>query len=96
MEPKNFLKTISPNFILMLWHLSDVLQYFYRKRFITQLKAVHRITEFTSAMDRLKWFIDVSFVKDKSNKAHFKLFMSKIEVKERKHHYEGIKLSKYC
>ena len=46
-------------------------------------------------MHKLKCLIDESLVQDKSNMTHFTLLMSKIEVKEGKHHHQGIKLSKY-
>ena len=46
-------------------------------------------------MGKLKCLIDESLVQDKSNRTHFTLLMSKIEVKEGKHHYQSIKLSKY-
>ena len=59
------------------------------------VKAICRITEFTWTMGKLKYLIDESFVQDKSNMTHFRLLMSKIEVKEGKHHYQGLKLSKY-
>ena len=59
------------------------------------VKAIRRITEFTWAMGKLKCLIDESLVQDKSNMSHFTLPMSKIEVKEGKHHCQGIKLSKY-
>ena len=45
-------------------------------------------------MGKLKCLIDESLVQDKSNMTHFTLLMSKLEVKEGKHHYQGIKLSK--
>ena len=59
------------------------------------VKAIRRITEFTWTMGKLKCLIDESLVQDKSNMTHFTLLMSKIEVKEGKHHYQGIELSKY-
>ena len=59
------------------------------------VKAIRRISEFTWTMSKLKCLIDESLVQDKSNMTHFTLLMSKIEVKEGKHHYQGIKLSKY-
>ena len=57
--------------------------------------AIRRITEFTWTMGKLKCLTDESLVQDKSNMTHFTLLMSKIKVKEGKHHYQGIKLSKY-
>ena len=59
------------------------------------VKAIRRITEFTWTMGKLKCLIDESLVQDQSNMTHFTLLMSKIEVKEGKHHYQGIELSKY-
>ena len=79
---------------LHVWHLSNVLQYPYSKRCIIQLKVIQLITEFTSIMGKIKCFIDESFILEKGNMTHFTLLMSKIRVKERKHHYHGIKLSK--
>ena len=58
-------------------------------------KAICRITEFAWTMGKLKCLIDESLVQDKSNMTHFTLLMPKIEVKEGKNHYQGIKLSKY-
>ena len=59
------------------------------------VKAIRRITEFTWTIGKLKGLIDESLVQDKSNMTHFTLLMSKVEVKEGKHHYQDIKLSKY-
>ena len=59
------------------------------------VEAICRITEFTWTMGKLKCLIDEPLVQDKSSMTHFTLLMSKIEVKEGKHHYQGIKLSKY-
>ena len=56
---------------------------------------IHGITEFTWTMGKLKCLIDESLVQNKSNVTHFSLLMSKIKVKEGKHHYQGVKLSKY-
>ena len=46
-------------------------------------------------MEKIKCFIDESLIIEKSNMTHFTLFMSKIRVRERKHHYHSIKLLKY-
>ena len=59
------------------------------------VKGIHGITEFTSTMGKLKCLTDESLIQDKSNMTHFTLLMPKIEVKEGKHHNQGIKLSKY-
>ena len=80
---------------LHIWHISNVLQYPYSKRCIIQLKVIKLITEFTSIMGKIKCFIDELFILEKSNMTHFTLLLSKITVKEKKHHYHSIKLSKY-
>ena len=79
---------------LHVWHLSNVLQYPYSKRCIIQLEVIQLITEFTLIMGRIKCSIDESFILEQSNMTHFTLLMSKIRVKERKHHYHSIKISK--
>ena len=94
-------KKKNANFIINIviylhaWHISNVLQYPYNKRCIIQLKVIKLITEFTSIMGKIKCFIDELFVLEKGNMTHFTLLLSKITVKEKKHHYHGIKLSKY-
>ena len=80
---------------LHVWHLSNVFQYTYSKTCMIQLKVIQLVTEFISLMGKIKCFIDESFILEKSNTTHFTLLMSEIRVKGRKHHYQGIKLSKY-
>ena len=45
-------------------------------------------------MGRIKCSIGESFILEQSNMTHFTLLMSKIRVKERKHYYHSIKISK--
>ena len=47
------------------------------------------------SMGKLKCLTDESLVQHKSNMTHFTLLISKIKIKEVKHHYQGIKQSKY-
>ena len=59
------------------------------------VKAVHRKREFSCIMPKLKLLIDESLDKKQKHMTHFMLLLLNIELKDSKHYYQDINLSKY-